>query len=150
MNFKRKQEKPAGIGSICTLKNDVIEKIRQTNYYMGNSAPFVKCEGGTIYKSNLRKNLGHNNKIVLGDATLLYITSPSVFKGGLVNVIPLAVEKDGQQGFAVRTILEKAGSFLVNIKSLSLASSGLIESETSHYSYTAKNYISKLLRAEQI
>tara|TARA_R110002049_G_scaffold159391_8_gene324355 strand:- start:165 stop:650 length:486 start_codon:yes stop_codon:yes gene_type:complete len=149
MKFIRKKAKPAGIGSICTLNKSVIDNIRKTGYYDRNSAMANKGEHGTLYSSNLRKNLIGNNKVLLADSSLLFVHSESVFKNGIVKVIPISIKGDNLNGPGVRSIIDKNNYFLTSIKSLSLASRDLIVNQRERYSYAVQNYIKNCIIDEE-
>jgi len=94
MIFKRKERKNAQVGTLCSIKSTVLDKMHETDYYKNNSISFIKeIEGGLIYPSDLRKTKNANNKVLIEDATLLYILEESLFTG-VVKVFPLAIRKD--------------------------------------------------------
>jgi hypothetical protein len=149
MIFKRKERKPAGIGTICSIKTSVLNRMVLPLEYQESSVSYLKeIENGFITTSSLRKGR-INNEIRIEDATMVYVSNSSHYKG-VVEVIVLAIRRDGGQGIACRRLLDKRKTFLMRLDSLSLLHSGEIDSLSAHYSHTVKEFIGNMIRNEEI
>ena len=141
MIFKRKQARPASVGQICTIKTEVSSKMRQTENYLQNSASYkARSIGGYITSRSIEKNR-EQNKVMIADSTLVYISSVSVFNG-LVNVIPLSIENDSSAGHGIRKIGNGFKSFLMKLDSLSLTSQENINEESGEYYPSVRDRLS--------
>jgi hypothetical protein len=119
MIFKRKQEKPAALGSICCIKESVIEKMKESDYYKNNSVS-LRCAKNNqkISKSDLSRNKPVN-KIFAADLKMVYVNKET-FLPGIVEIIPLSVSEDGFYSHGCMNLLKKSKTFLIPLNALSL------------------------------
>ena len=149
MIFKRKQAKPAGIGDICQIKVQVLNKMMLEPDYSSRSVSYLKeIELSRIYKSNIRKNLHSNNEILCADQTLLYVANKTNFKG-VVEVIPLVIRRDSPTGVGIRSLFDKKTTFLMRADSLMIPGEDIIHGEKCTYSDTALSLIERTIRSEK-
>jgi hypothetical protein len=143
MIFKRKQARPADVGTICVINNDVRELMKDSWEYREKSVTF-HTSGQLIRGSSLNKNRGL--KAMLADATLVYIIEDSIFDG-LVKVVPVSIDKDNSNANAVKSLVNCGNSFLIKKDSLSSTSQDFITKSTNRYfSSTFESIASNLYR----
>ena len=143
MIFKRKQVRPAEVGTICSIKNSVIEQMKRSEYYKENSVVHYKTvnDYGEIIGSDLRKG-AYRNQVFLADCTMVYVEKKTSFDG-ILKVLPLTVQRDGRRGYAALSLFKNKKSYMVPVDSLSLLSNGEIETKSDHLVRWAKDDVAR-------
>jgi hypothetical protein len=118
--FKRKQAKPPEIGSLCTIKKEVIDKLYNLKKYKDNSASMkAQNAGGVICNYFFSKPKLID--VLFADFDLLYIKRKSIFTG-FVEVEGLVVNVDHSNGVGLsHYIKSKKKYFTVSLSSLNIA-----------------------------
>lgn len=104
MFLSKKAMRPVGLGSFCTIADDLKNEIKQQkNYTVNNGATW-------------------NTKFIhLGDADLLYVVDNKVFdQEGLFRVLPISFTEDGYWAEKAMLCAQKKKSFLVHKSKLVL------------------------------
>lgn len=141
MIFKRKEAKPAGIGSICSIKPAVSSKMKLTEEYLSKSVVKWAQDNGTYIRKQFLQKGRPKNKVMLADAKLVYILEDSLFNG-IVKVIPLAIYDDAAVGYGVRALTHSGQTFLMHRESLTLASQGTIDEISGSYYQSVRDSLS--------
>jgi hypothetical protein len=114
MFLSKKAQRPVGLGSFCTIPNDLKQKMKQQqNYLINNSQTW-------------------NQKFLhLADADLLYVVDDKVFDTeGLFRVLPISFDKDGYWAEKAMLCAQKKKSFTVDKSKLILLVNGWKERES--------------------
>lgn len=117
MLFERRKQKPATAGSFCSIKKDVLLKMKESSYYVNNSLSLrAERSDVNIYNSTL-KNF-KEFKILIEDIPF-FAAKKSIVPGHL-DLIPLIVNKDSLYGAALKSLLDKKVMFTVSSKIMKL------------------------------
>lgn len=150
MNLKRKSTKNPEVGLICSIKPEVVKRMINTPDYESRSVSYLKeLENSFITQKSLGSNRPSNNEVMIEDSTLLYVRQNSLYTG-IVEVIPLAIKGDGQQGVGCRRLIDKSRTFLMHLDSLTYMTVFEIRDKTSHYTNMVKSYIANAIRSEDL
>ncbi|MGK0464755.1 hypothetical protein [Clostridium sp.] len=124
--FKRKQAKPPEIGSLCTIKKEIINKLWNLKKYKNNSASMkAQNAGGVICNYFFSKPKLID--VFFADFDLLYIKRKSIFTG-FVEVEGLVVNSDHLNGIGLSHYLRsKKKYFTVSLESLNIATDSQAE-----------------------
>jgi hypothetical protein len=137
--FKRREAKKADIGHIVSIDRNTVERMSKSLDYMNNSASLhAKARMSTIRFNSLR-SFGH--KIFLADITLLYIKNSSSFGKGLVEAVPLAVNRDDVRGQSIKSLVSKKVKYTMHKDSLVFATNSDIASRIEHMGEGALHFI---------
>jgi hypothetical protein len=121
--FKRREAKPPEVGSLCTIKEKVIDKLYELKKYKEHSASIKADEAETFIGTYFfKRNSAPNLDVLFADFELLYIVRKSVFTG-FVEVEGLAVNNDHPNGAGLLHYFKskKNRCFTVSEDSLNIA-----------------------------
>lgn len=146
--FTRKKALPPTIGSICMIKKEIVETLKDTDYYRKYSVSLEAERSGYDISSGMYGKKAGIKQLLFADCLLVLVTKESNIEG-LVNVIPIAVNNDNRNAIAVKrhNNYDKLNPFTVSLDSLSLASTAQISSVLNNlYFSSTKDYVNEVLR----
>lgn len=147
MLFERRKEKPATVGSFCSIKKDVLLKMKETKYYCQNSLSlYLKKYGMGIYNSTLRDYKQY--KILVEDVP--FFVAKKSFIPGHLDLIPLIINEDSIHGTGIKSLIDKKVFFTVSSKIMKMETSEYTKHQCGEvYSGGVMSYISRVLESSQ-
>ena len=114
MFLSKKAQRPVGLGSFCTIPNDLKQEMKQQQNYLINN--------GQTW----------NQKFIhLADADLLYVVDDRVFDTeGLFRVLPISFDGGGYWAKKAMLCAQKKKSFTIHKSKLALQINGWKERES--------------------
>jgi hypothetical protein len=147
MLFERRKQKPATAGSFCSIKKDVLLKMKESSYYINNSLSLqAEKYDFHIYHSTLKSF--KEKKIMIED--IPFFAAKKSFIPGHLDLIPLFVDKDSLYGPAIKSLLDKKVLFTVSSKIMKMETGAHVKDfcgET--YSAGLISYIGRVLESSQ-
>jgi hypothetical protein len=145
---KRRGIKPVGVGSICRINPETLNRMVSEESYLNNSVSYIKeIEDGHIVRSDISKKNPGNNRVLIEDAGLVYVAKDSIFGGGIVEIVPVTIKRD-RWLVGLRSLYKVKKKFYMPKKSLILASRSEIESVEDAYSYNIRSFVSDRLTTD--
>ena len=118
MFLKRKKLKSVEVGGFCSLSQETLRLMRSTDEHILNSASYIESiEGGLLNTRKLRSKRGSNNKVLVSDVELFYLSKNSQFNG-VCEVVPLMVNNDSFNAIGLKTLINRQKKFLIRNSSL--------------------------------
>ncbi len=147
MLFERRKQRPATAGSFCSIRKDVLLKMKESSYYTNNSLSLhAEKHDFLIYPSGLKNY--KEKKILLEDVP--FFAAKKSFIPGHLDLIPLVVNKDSLYGPAIKSLLDKKVVFTVSSKIMKMETGAHVKECCGDvYSAGLFSYIGRVLESSQ-
>tara|TARA_R110000796_G_scaffold182333_1_gene298882 strand:+ start:769 stop:1233 length:465 start_codon:yes stop_codon:yes gene_type:complete len=121
--FKRKEARPVGVGDLCAIDINIVDRIKGLDAYKLKSTSRFANNTGHLISERMFRNF--DKTLMFADVRLFYIKKKSIFDG-LLEVVPLFYD-DNRNGTLARNSMNRNKTMLVHSSSLTQVSGNYVQ-----------------------